>query len=304
MTQTGKTETTKILIRYLAITSTWISQEAGGSDGATANQSVVNLTDSLIEKQIIASSPILEAFGNAKTVLNNNSSRFGKFTKLLYDVPDGSRYGRILGSYLETYLLEKSRVVKPNQDERNYHIFYMLHAGSHIFFCIRKKHGIFCCVPGLPPDMFQELALSDAADFWYSKQGGCTSVPGINDVENFNELTESLSLMRIEDDQQPDLWRLVGGILHLGNINFIREGDGFCSVDPATAHHLETSARLWGIEPTGLFLTVRCKAMKTPSLFQKEAASLTCLPSLIAKDRLFVSNFADCVFFRNPNWWM
>jgi len=107
----GKTETTKLLMRYLAMTAP-----------------STNMESSIIEQQIIAASPILEAYGNAKTVLNNNSSRFGKFTKLLYDVPDKAKEGHILGSYLETYLLEKSRVVF--QAENNviitFHIFYML----------------------------------------------------------------------------------------------------------------------------------------------------------------------------------
>ena len=92
-------------MRYLAMTAPSASME-----------------QSVVEQQIIAASPILEAYGNAKTVLNNNSSRFGKFTKLLYDVPEKAKFGTILGSYLETYLLEKSRVVFQAHNERNYHI--------------------------------------------------------------------------------------------------------------------------------------------------------------------------------------
>eukprot|EP01084_Bolivina_argentea_P100343 180188_1 len=88
-----------------------------------------SMESSIVEQQIIASSPILEEYGNAKTVLNNNSIRFGKFTKLLYYVPDKSREGHILCSYLETYLLEKSRVVFQAGNERNYHIPYFLYHG-------------------------------------------------------------------------------------------------------------------------------------------------------------------------------
>eukprot|EP00494_Astrolonche_serrata_P002571 UN02577 len=81
--------------------------------------------------QIMAASPILEAFGNAKTILNNNSSRFGKFTKLLYAMnSDGTcEKGQISGSTLDTYLLEKSRVVYQAKNERNYHSFYFIYAG-------------------------------------------------------------------------------------------------------------------------------------------------------------------------------
>eukprot|EP01084_Bolivina_argentea_P123024 218034_1 len=87
------------------------------------------MESSIVEQQIIAASPILEAYGNAKTVLNNNSSRFGKFTKLLYSIKNNTQIGNILGSTLETYLLEKSRVVYQSSNERNYHIFYFLHEG-------------------------------------------------------------------------------------------------------------------------------------------------------------------------------
>jgi len=80
---------------------------------------------------VLAATPILEAFGNAKTILNNNSSRFGKFTKLLFSnrKRDGD-FGRILGSSLNTYLLEKSRVVHQDNFERNFHIFYQITRGG------------------------------------------------------------------------------------------------------------------------------------------------------------------------------
>ncbi len=105
-----QTETTKKLLKYLAVTA-----------------ATTNIDSKTIEDQIVAASPILESYGNAKTVMNNNSSRFGKFTKLLYSIPENERNGSILGSYLETYLLEKSRVVFQAANERNYHIFYFLH---------------------------------------------------------------------------------------------------------------------------------------------------------------------------------
>merc|ERR1719210_2688060 len=108
----GKTETTKLVIRYLAETTPSADTEGAGT----------------IEMQIMAASPILEAFGNAKTILNNNSSRFGKFTKLLYERLSPMECN-ILGAYLETYLLEKSRVVFQAKNERNYHVFYFVYAG-------------------------------------------------------------------------------------------------------------------------------------------------------------------------------
>jgi len=190
----GKTETTKLLMRYLAMTAPSVSMES-----------------SIVEQQIIAASPILEAYGNAKTVMNNNSSRFGKFTKLLYECAEKAKEGKILGSYLETYLLEKSRVVFQALNERNYHIFYFMHAG-------------------LPKEKHNELHLSKADDFWYTNQGNSVEVPGVSDKDRFIELAESLKLMRIDEPLQDDLWKATAGILNLGNISFKKLGDGFADI--------------------------------------------------------------------------
>merc|ERR1740117_1567439 len=96
-----------------------------------------------VAEAVIQANPLLEAFGNAKTLLNNNSSRFGKFTKILFD-----KHGSIAGSRVDTYLLEKSRVVRQAEGERNYHIFYQLLANS-----------------ALPADFRHSLNLTTAADF-------------------------------------------------------------------------------------------------------------------------------------------
>merc|ERR1712130_263149 len=225
----GKTETTKLLMRYLAMTAPSASMES-----------------SMVEQQIIAASPILEAYGNAKTVMNNNSSRFGKFTKLLYDVPEKAREGHILGSYMETYLLEKSRVVFQSPNERNYHIPYFL-------------------FKGLPNDKHAQFGILDPKQFYYANQGGATEVPGINDVSRYEELAESLGLMRIDDVIQQDLWSITMGIFNLGNVSFKREGDGFASIDPKSQKYLEELARLGAIDAkavTKRLTTANIKVMK------------------------------------------
>ena len=147
-----QTKTAKLLMRYLAMTAPSASMESA-----------------LLNQQIIAASPILEAYGNAKTRMNNNSSRFGKFTKLLYDVPEKAREGHILGSYMETYLLEKSRVVFQSWNERNYHIPYFLYKG-------------------LPKEEHAQFGILDPKDFYYANQGGATEVPRINDKARYEEL--------------------------------------------------------------------------------------------------------------------
>jgi len=108
----GKTETSKHIMQYLA----WL----GGKLDASTIEKDVN-----IEQKVLESNPLLEAFGNAKTVRNDNSSRFGKFTEIQFDSK-----GRISGAAIRTYLLERSRVVNITDPERNYHIFYQICDGA------------------------------------------------------------------------------------------------------------------------------------------------------------------------------
>merc|ERR1719461_2756211 len=158
----GKSECAKQLIRYLAKTS-------------PLGEGILTDDPDFIVNQIVQASIILEAWGNAKTTLNNNSSRFGKFVKLMY------KEGAILGSWMETYLLEKSRVIMQGPAERNYHIFYFM-------------------FKGLDRGRIDGMGLTKPMDYWYLKQGGAAEVDGIDDKECFDELMESLKLFRFGDD--------------------------------------------------------------------------------------------------------
>eukprot|EP00466_Bigelowiella_natans_P009561 jgi/Bigna1/45663/e_gw1.135.2.1 len=166
------------------------------------------LTSAKIEQQILSANPILESFGNAKTLLNNNSSRFGKFTKLLFNEPDTKAKdvegGRIVGSACETYLLEKSRVVFQAPGERNYHIFYQMCAG-------------------LDENSLNELGIESAEDFAYLNQIDCIEIPGISDEYRFTELMESLDLLGFDEVTISKMLSVVSAVLHLGNIEFIAD---------------------------------------------------------------------------------
>jgi myosin-5 len=124
----GKTETSKLIMRYLAYLggfkqSTWdLAAAAAEADAAAATG---DGTNSSIEHKVLESNPLLEAFGNAKTVRNDNSSRFGKYVQINFN-----KRGAISGAAVHTYLLERSRLVHQNPGERNYHIFYQLCAGA------------------------------------------------------------------------------------------------------------------------------------------------------------------------------
>uniref|UniRef100_A0A8C5AG56 Myosin VB n=1 Tax=Gadus morhua TaxID=8049 RepID=A0A8C5AG56_GADMO len=148
----GKTVSAKYAMRFFAT--------VGGSAGNTN-----------VEEKVLASSPIMEAIGNAKTTRNDNSSRFGKYIQIGFD-----RQYHIIGANMRTYLLEKSRVVFQAEDERNYHIFYQL-----------------CACASLPE--FKDLALSSAEDFIYTSFGENIFIEGVNDAVDFEKTKEAFTLL-------------------------------------------------------------------------------------------------------------
>ena len=189
----GKTENTKKVIQYLAAVATLDTPAA-----RQANRQVSNLS-----QQILRANPILEAFGNAQTVRNNNSSRFGKFIRIEF-----LRSGQIAGAHIDWYLLEKSRVVKLNSSERSYHIFYQLLAGAD-----RK--------------MKQEFLLDglDITDFEYTKNGN-DSIIGVSDQEEWNSLIEAFHIMGFSQREQANILRTIAAILHMGNITVTHQSRG------------------------------------------------------------------------------
>jgi myosin protein heavy chain len=148
----------------------------------------------------LRANPILEAFGNAQTVRNNNSSRFGKFIRIEF-----TRTGQIAGAYIDWYLLEKSRVVRLNANERNYHIFYQLLRGADEQM---KKDFL--------------LDSTDTADFDYTKHGNDV-ISGVDDHGEWNGLIEAFHIMKFTGDEQAAILKTVAAVLHLGNIKATKE---------------------------------------------------------------------------------
>jgi len=205
----GKTETNKHLMQYIA----WRSKsENVGND---------------LAQTILSVNPILEAFGNAKTSRNNNSSRFGKFVKIAIRerAPGVSKPGAVLGAITRQYLLEKSRVPGQSAGERNYHVFYQV-------------------VNGAPNKA--ELGVDKGPQvFHYLNQSGLYTAPGIDDVSAFKEVCGAFASIAYDSSKQMDVFKLIAGLLHLGNVCFT--GDESADVDPKTTGALTKAAELLGM---------------------------------------------------------
>ncbi|XP_042388803.1 myosin-6-like [Zingiber officinale] len=201
----GKTESTKMLMRFLA--------HMGGKV-ATETRSV--------EQQILESNPVLEAFGNAKTVRNNNSSRFGKFVEIQFD-----EKGRISGAAVRTYLLERSRVCQISEPERNYHCFYMLCAA--------------------PPEDIDRYKLDHPRTFRYLNQSNCFELDGLDESEEYLATRRAMDVVGISTDEQDAIFSIVAAILHLGNVEFAEgeEADSSVPKDEKSWYHLRTAAELF-----------------------------------------------------------
>ncbi|XP_072004305.1 unconventional myosin-Va isoform X4 [Engystomops pustulosus] len=185
----GKTVSAKYAMRYFATVS--------GSE-----------SEANVEEKVLASNPIMEAIGNAKTTRNDNSSRFGKYIEIGFD----KRY-RIIGAHMRTYLLEKSRVVFQADEERNYHIFYQL-----------------CASASLPE--FSVLKLGHANNFLYTKQGRSPVIDGVDDAKELKNTRQACALLGIGDQYQMGIFRILAAILHLGNVDIKPRDSDSCLIPP------------------------------------------------------------------------
>uniref|UniRef100_A0A8C3A0P1 Myosin VC n=1 Tax=Cyclopterus lumpus TaxID=8103 RepID=A0A8C3A0P1_CYCLU len=197
----GKTVSARYAMRYFAVVS---------KSGSKTH----------VEDKVLASNPITEAIGNAKTTRNDNSSRFGKYTEISFD----RRY-RIIGANMRTYLLEKSRVVFQTDNERNYHIFYQMCSCAHL-------------------PQFKSLSLRDADKFQYTCKGGDISIEGVDDKKDMEETRKTFSLLGLKEDFQSDVFKVLAAILHLGNVNIRNSGPS----DP----HLAFFCELLSVSAEGL----------------------------------------------------
>lgn len=192
----GKTENTKKVISYFAA--------VGASQSGKKKVEEGKRKDATLEDQIVRTNPVLEAFGNAKTVRNNNSSRFGKFIRIHFNTA-----GKMAGGDIEHYLLEKSRVIKQAPGERCYHIFYQIMSEA---------------VKGLR----DKLHLSKSVrDYHFVSQAEIT-IDGIDDKEEMQMTDESFDIMAFTEAEKFNLYALTAAIMHMGKINLISMSSCSC----------------------------------------------------------------------------
>ncbi|XP_015244993.1 PREDICTED: unconventional myosin-XV-like [Cyprinodon variegatus] len=234
----GKTEATKLILRYL-----------------TAIHHKRNVTQQI---EILEATPLLESFGNAKTVRNDNSSRFGKYTQIYMDE------GVISGAITSQYLLEKSRIVFQAKSERNYHIFYEMLAG-------------------LPPHEKRSLYLQEAETYYYLNQGGNCTIEGKDDGEDFRRLLSAMDILCFTPEELNCIYRLLSSVLHLGNVYFQpHQVEGQEAVSVVSAQEIRVVAELLQVSPEGLQKAVTYKM--TDTVREKIYTPLTVDSALDARD--------------------
>ncbi|CAH6777941.1 unconventional myosin-VI isoform X6 [Phodopus roborovskii] len=242
----GKTENTKFVLRYLT------ESYGTGQD---------------IDDRIVEANPLLEAFGNAKTVRNNNSSRFGKFVEIHFNEKSS-----VVGGFVSHYLLEKSRICVQGKEERNYHIFYRLCAGASED--IREKLHLSS------PDNFRYLnrgctryfanketdkqILQNRKSPEYVKAGSLKD-PLLDDHGDFIRMCTAMKKIGLDDEEKLDLFRVVAGVLHLGNIDFEEAGStsGGCNLKNKSTPSLEYCAELLGLDQDDLRVSLTTRVMLT-----------------------------------------
>ncbi|KAM3915876.1 unconventional myosin-XV [Leptodactylus fuscus] len=256
----GKTEATKLVLRYLVA----VNQRRGVTNQILVVtcmcEALYPLSYPYSCTQILEATPLLESFGNAKTVRNDNSSRFGKFVEIYLEE------GVICGAITSQYLLEKSRIVFQAKNERNYHIFYEMLAG-------------------LPSQQKQAFYLQDAETYYYLNQGGNCEIPSKSDAEDFRRLLNAMESLSFTTEDQDSIFRILSSILHLGNVYFEKyetESQEVASV--VSASEIRVVSELLQISHEGLQKAITYKVTET--MREKIFTPLTVDSAVDARDAI------------------
>ena len=244
----GKTVSAKYIMRYFA------TRESPDQPGKRAKG--ISDTMSETEEQILATNPVMEAFGNAKTTRNDNSSRFGKYIEIMFD-----KRTEIIGAKIRTYLLERSRLVFQPLKERNYHIFYQLVAGA-------------------TSGEREELGLVPVEHFDYLNQGGAPEINGVDDKAEFDAIRQSLSTIGVSTQKQAEIFRVLAALLHLGNVKITATRTD--SALSASESSLVRACSLLGVNPNEFAKWTVKKQLITRG--EKIISNLTQQQALVVRD--------------------
>ncbi|XP_061006967.1 unconventional myosin-VIIa [Dama dama] len=215
----GKTESTKLILQFLA---------------------AISGQHSWIEQQVLEATPILEAFGNAKTIRNDNSSRFGKYIDIHFN-----KRGAIEGARIEQYLLEKSRVCRQAPDERNYHVFY-------------------CMLEGMNEEQKKKLGLGQATDYNYLAMGNCITCEGREDSQEYANIRSAMKVLMFTDTENWEISKLLAAILHLGNLQYEdRTFENLDACEVLFSPSLATAASLLEVNPPNLMNCLTSRTLIT-----------------------------------------
>ncbi|GMK57879.1 hypothetical protein CspeluHIS016_0407130 [Cutaneotrichosporon spelunceum] len=184
----GKTEAAKRIMQYIAAVSGTSDGSSGGIEG--------------IKEMVLATNPLLESFGCAKTLRNDNSSRHGKYLEIMFD-----SLGQPVGAQITNYLLEKNRVVGQIKNERDFHIFYQLTKAA-------------------PQGMRNDFGLQGPEAYAYTANSKCLNVASIDDSKDFAETLRAMAIIGLSEEEQTSIFRVLATILWLGNCEFVEGDDG------------------------------------------------------------------------------
>lgn len=273
----GKTESAKILMRYI----TWRVAFAAGQISSNGRRRSLGASEAAeaLNTRIVQSSPVLESLGNAKTVRNHNSSRFGKYTKISFDASAAPTL-KLVGASVDTYLLEKSRIVRQADGERNYHIFYEMLAGATDAERARWK---------LP-------ALNGCS---YLSAAGCVAVPQLDDAAGFRDFVSALDAFDVPKAEQDMLFSCLSGLLHLGDVGFSAIASpvkgGGAAVVPDKPAGLDTAAGLLGLEYSALIeaLTSRTVTTSVGGAVESVTVRLSAQKAVYTRDALAKAVYAS-----------
>ncbi|KIM94987.1 hypothetical protein OIDMADRAFT_206893 [Oidiodendron maius Zn] len=244
----GKTVSAKYIMRYFA------TRESPDQPSIKSKRGLDAMSET--EEKILATNPIMEAFGNAKTTRNDNSSRFGKYIEIMFDDKTS-----IIGAKIRTYLLERSRLVFQPLKERNYHIFYQLIAGASD----SEREG---------------LGLLPVDDIHYLNQGSSPNIEGVDDKAEFEALKASLSTIGIESNQQAEIFKLLAALLHLGNVEI--KASRTDSVLQSTEPSLEKATAILGVNAVDFAKWTVKKQLITRG--EKITSNLTQQQAIVVRD--------------------